>query len=316
MGHMHRCAGRRSAPQSDAGSLPAHERQWIGGTALSPDRLFELEDLEVNPANNRESHVADGYPARSAPFECSEMCMAVNDEIRHSPVEDDAQLAVTEHPILGEGLAPEGGGCRREVDGGDADVSVQGKKGSFQRLTFAAGANGKPFQGSRVDSVWPLVRPESATAAGRPGDPYARTVGQTNHGGATVEHFDATAFEHAPERCPAQRSQVMIAEHRHDGQASGRQDSPAASASNRRPFSVRSPATSKRSALSARPERPGTALSSSRPRRWRSPIAAIRTRIRCVAPRWATGAGSCHSMDAKRTRSVEKPECCTVYLAG
>jgi hypothetical protein len=45
-------------------------------------------------------------------------------------------------------------------------------------------------------------------------------------------------------------------------------------------------------------------------------MAAMRTRIRCEAPRWAIGAGSCHSMEAKRTRLVETPESCTVYLAG
>ena len=221
---MHRAAGRRSAPQSDAGSLPAHERHRFRSSAESPGRLFELQDFEVNPSNNREGHVANWYPAQRAPFECSEMGMTVDNEIRHSPVENDAQLAVPKHPILGEGLSPEGGRCRREVDGSDTHVSVEGKKRSFERLTFAAGANGKPFQGSRVDGVWPLMRPESATAAGRPGDAYAGPVCQANHGGATVEHFDATAFEHAPERCPAQRSQVMIAEHRHDGQASGRQE--------------------------------------------------------------------------------------------
>ena len=221
---MRRGAERRSAPQSDAGSLPAHERHRFRGSAESPDRLFELKDFEVNPTNNREGHVADGYAARRAPFECSEMRMTVNNEIRHAPVENDAQLAVPEHPILGEGLLPKGGRRRREVHGGDTHVSVQGKKRSFQRLTFAAGANGKPFQGSRVDGVRPLVRPESATAAGRPGDANARSVCQANHGGATVEHLDATAFEHAPEGCPAQRSQVMIAKHRDNGQASCRQE--------------------------------------------------------------------------------------------
>ena len=32
------------------------------------------------------------------------------------------------------------------------------------------------------------------------------------------------AFEHAPERYPAQRSQVVVAKHRDDGQSSGRQE--------------------------------------------------------------------------------------------
>jgi hypothetical protein len=166
--------------------------------------LFELKDLKVNPANDRKGYVADGYSARRAPFERSEMRMAVNDQIRHSPVEDDAQLAVAEHPVLGERLPSEGRRCRREVGGGDAHVSVQRKKSSFERLTFTAGANGKPFHGSRVDGVWSLVGPESATASGRPGDANARPVCQANHGGATIEHLDATAFEHTPERCPAQ----------------------------------------------------------------------------------------------------------------
>ena len=31
--------------------------------------FFELKDFEVNPTDNREGHVADGYAARSAPFE-------------------------------------------------------------------------------------------------------------------------------------------------------------------------------------------------------------------------------------------------------
>jgi hypothetical protein len=204
--------------------LPAHERHRFQVSALPGIDLFELKDFEVNPTNDRQGHVADGYPARRAPFECSEMRMAVNDEIRHSPVEDYAQLAVPEHPILGEGLPPEGSRGRREVGGGDAHVSVQRKKCSFERLTFTAGANGKPLQSSRVDGVWPLMRPESATAAGRPGDANARPVRQANNGGTTVEHLDATAFEHAPECSPAQRSQVMIAKHRDNGQASGSQE--------------------------------------------------------------------------------------------
>jgi hypothetical protein len=107
--------------------LPAHERHRFQGSALTLDRLFELKDLEVNSTNNRKSHVADRYPARRAPFECSEMGMTVNDKIRHSPVENDAQHAVSKHPILGEGLPPEGGRRRREVDGSDTDVSVEGK---------------------------------------------------------------------------------------------------------------------------------------------------------------------------------------------
>jgi hypothetical protein len=220
-----RCgAERRSAPQSDAGSLPAHVRHRFRGSAESPSRLFELKDFEVNSTNNREGHVADGYAARGTPFECPQMRMAVNDEIRHAPVEYDAQFTVPEHPILGEGLLSKRGRRRREVHGGDAHVSVQRKKGSFQCRTFAAGANGKPFQGSRVDGVWSLVRPESATATGRPGDANAQSVCQANHDGATVEHLDATTFEHASEGCSAQRSQVMIAKHRDNGQARCREE--------------------------------------------------------------------------------------------
>jgi hypothetical protein len=212
------------APPGDVGSLPAHERRRFRGADLSPNRLFEFEDLEVNATNDRQGDVADGYSAWRAPDECSEVRMTVNDEIRRSPIEDDAQLAVSEHPVLGEGLPPEGGRGRGEVDGRDAQVRVQGQERSFERLRLAAGANGKPFQRSGVDRVWPLVRPEPATATDRPGDADAQPVRQANNGGATVEHLDTMAFEHAPERNPAQRAQVVVAKHGHDGQASGRQE--------------------------------------------------------------------------------------------
>jgi hypothetical protein len=151
------------------------------------------------------------------------MGMTVNDEIRRSPVQDDAQLAVSEHPVLGKRLPPEGGRGRREVDGRDAYVRVEGQERTFERLRLAAGTYGKSFQSPRMDPVRAFVRPEPAAAAGRPGDADARPVRQANHGGATVEYLYAVAFEDAPERNPAQRPQVVVAKHRDDGQASGRQ---------------------------------------------------------------------------------------------
>jgi hypothetical protein len=74
-----------------------------------------------------------------------------------------------------------------------------------------------------MDRRWPLVWPESTATSGGPGDAYPGSVRQANHSAATVEHLDATAFEHTPERYPAQRSQVVVAQNRDDGQTSGRQ---------------------------------------------------------------------------------------------
>jgi hypothetical protein len=93
----------------------------------------------------------------------------------------------------------------------------------LESLALAAGTNGKSFQGSRVDRVRPLVWPESATTASRPGDANARPVRQANDSGTTVKHLDPATLEHASECHPAQRPQVVVAEHRDNGQPAGRQ---------------------------------------------------------------------------------------------
>jgi hypothetical protein len=75
-----------------------------------------------------------------------------------------------------------------------------------------------------VNRIGTLKWPEPPAAADCPGDAHARSVRQANHGGATVEHLDARAFEHPPERYPAQRSQVVVAEHRDHWDSRGRQE--------------------------------------------------------------------------------------------
>ena len=78
----------------------------------------------MNPADDWQRDVPHGYSTRSATFECSEMRMTVNDEIGRSPIQDDSQLAVPEHPVLGKRLATERGRGRSEVKGRDAHVRV------------------------------------------------------------------------------------------------------------------------------------------------------------------------------------------------
>lgn len=186
---------------------------------MSPDVL--LQYLEVNPTDDWQGDVPHGYSARSATVECSEMSMSVNNEIRRSPVQDNSQLAVSEHPILAKRLPTEGRRGRSEVDDRDAHVRVQRIQRLLESLALTAGTNGKSFQGPRMNRVRPLVRPESATTAGRSGDANARPVRQANDGGAAVKHLDPAMLEHAPERHPAQRPQVVVAEHRDNGQPAG-----------------------------------------------------------------------------------------------
>src|SRR5829696_638402 len=150
--------------------------------------------------------------------------MTVNDEIRCASVQDDTKLAVSEHPVLAQRLAAEGGGGRSEVEHGDTHVRVQREKGSFQRLALPTSPNGKPLQCARVNRIRAFVWPEPATATDRSGDADTRSVRQANHRGATVEHLDSKTFEHPPERYPAQRAEVVVAEHRDHRQSSGRQE--------------------------------------------------------------------------------------------
>lgn len=150
--------------------------------------------------------------------------MTVNDEIGLTAVHDDTQLAIAQHPVLAKRLAAEGGSGRSKMEQGDAHVRVQGQKGALERLTLPATPNGKPLQCARVDRIRTLVWPEPPTATHRAGDAHARSVGQAKHSGAAVEHFDARAFEHPAERYAAQRSEVVVAKHRDDGQSRSGQE--------------------------------------------------------------------------------------------
>jgi hypothetical protein len=91
-------------------------------------------------------------------------------------------------------------------------------------MTLSARPNGKPLQCPRVNRIRAFMRPEPPAAADSSSDAHARSVRQANHGGVTVQHLHARAFEHPPERYPAQRSQVVVAKHRDHGQSSGRQE--------------------------------------------------------------------------------------------
>jgi len=138
---------------------------------MSPDCPFQ--HLEVNPADDRQRDVSHGHSTWSAPPQCSEMSMTVNDKIRRSSIDDDSKLAVAEHPVLGERLAAERSGGRSEVKGRDAHVRVQGQQRALERITFAMRPDSKALQGPRVDRRRPFVRPEAATTAGgsRDADP-------------------------------------------------------------------------------------------------------------------------------------------------
>jgi hypothetical protein len=189
---------------------------------MSPDVLFQ--DLEVNAAYDWQGHVPHRHASWCATSQCSQMGMTMNDEIRRSPVEHDPQLAISKHPVLGKRLLSERGRGRSEVDRRNVHVRVKREQCTFERLALAAGTESKSLQGSRMDRVWPFMRPEPAATAGCPGDADARPVRQANHGGASVEHLDATAFERAPERYSAQRSQVVVPQDRDDGQPRGHQE--------------------------------------------------------------------------------------------
>ena len=83
----------------------------------------------------------------------------------------------------------------------------------------------------------------------------------------------------ASEGCPAQRSQVMIAKHRDNGQARCREELASRLGFQEASVLGEVPGNQQKVGPVREAGRPGTALSSSRPRRWRSPMAAIRTRI-------------------------------------
>ena len=68
------------------------------------------------------------------------MSMTMNDEIRRSPIEDDSQLTVAEHPVLGERLTTERRCGRCEVKRRDAHVGVERQQRTLERLTLAARA--------------------------------------------------------------------------------------------------------------------------------------------------------------------------------
>jgi hypothetical protein len=178
----------------------------------------------VNPTDDWQRYVSHGYSAWSAAPERSEMSVSVNDEIRRSPIEDDAQLAIAEHPIFGERFPTEGRGGRCEVKRRDAHIGVKRQQRTLQAFTLAPGPDGKSLEGPRVDRRWPLIWPEAATTAGRAGDANPRPVRQAHYGGATIQHLDAVAFQRAPECNPAQRSQVVVTKHRDHGQSSRRQE--------------------------------------------------------------------------------------------
>ena len=188
---------------------------------MAHDSRFQLENLEVNSTGDRQGNVADGNSAQGGPFQRPKVGMTVNNEIGLTTVQDDTQLAISQHPVLGKWLAAECGRGRSKVEQGDTHVPIQGKKSALERLTLPASPNGKPLQCPRMDRIGTLVWPEPPAAPHRPGDAHARSVGQANHSGAPVEHFDAGAFEHPAECYPAQRSEVVVAKHRDDGQSRG-----------------------------------------------------------------------------------------------
>ena len=69
---------------------------------MSPGCPFQ--HLQMNPTDDWQRYVSHRDPASSATRERSEMSVSMNDEIRRSPIEDDAQLTVPKHPVLGERL--------------------------------------------------------------------------------------------------------------------------------------------------------------------------------------------------------------------
>jgi hypothetical protein len=142
------------------------------------------------------------------------MSVSVDDKVRPALIDDDSQLAVAKHPVLGDRFSSKRRRGWSEVKCRDPHVGVEGKQRTLERLTFATGPDRKPLECPRVDRRWPLVRPEATAPAGRPGNPDTQSVRQSNDRGTTVQHLDGTALERPPERCPAQRSQVMVAQHR------------------------------------------------------------------------------------------------------
>ena len=99
----------------------------------------------MNSTGDRQGDVANRNSAQRGTFQRPEVGMTVNDEIRCAPVHDDTQFAVPEHPVLAQRLAAERGGGRSEVEHRDTHVRIQGKKGTFKRLTLATSPNGKPL---------------------------------------------------------------------------------------------------------------------------------------------------------------------------
>src|SRR3954451_23538085 len=110
------------------------------------------------------------------------------------------------------------------MEQGDAHVRIKGKEGAFERLRLPASTNGKSLQRPRVDRIWAFVWPEPTAATRGPSNADAQSVGQANHSSAAIEHFNARAFEHTAKCYATQRSEVVVAKHRDNGQPRGGQE--------------------------------------------------------------------------------------------
>ena len=205
----------------------------VGGPALSPscDRfVFDVtsetgqrtfEDFNVNRPDHGKGHVSHRDAPRGAAVQRSEMCVSVNNEVRSPSIQDHAQLTVPQHPVFRQRLATQRA-CGRCVMGcRNAHIRTEVEEGTLERRTFASSAKCEPLESSSVDRVWTFLWPKPTTAPGRAGNSNSSSVGQANDRSLAVQDLNATALKRSTERCPTQRSQVVISQDRDHGQSRG-----------------------------------------------------------------------------------------------
>src|SRR3712207_1720184 len=102
--------------------------------------------------------------------------MTMNDEVGFAPIEDHAELAVPQHPVLRWRLPTESGGRGGEMGGCDSDVGFKIIQCPLECRAFSGERTCQSIKVSRMDSVGTLLHPEATAAPSRTGNTYAVTA--------------------------------------------------------------------------------------------------------------------------------------------
>ena len=110
----------RPARSESPASSPGHCR--LAGNKLPTSGWSALESFQMNRPHYRQRHVSNRHAPGCLAFQYSQVRMTMNDEVGFAPIEDHAELAVPQHPVLRRRLPTESGGRGREMGGRDSDV--------------------------------------------------------------------------------------------------------------------------------------------------------------------------------------------------